>query len=57
MPQFVEDGEGLSSRQSTELSEQVVPVFLITFLASLLNSFHFMGTATSTDTPEATGEE
>ena len=57
MDQFVEDGEGLSSRQSTDLSEQVVPVFLITFLASLLNSFHFMGTGTATDTTEATGEE
>ena len=57
MDQFVEDGEGLSSRQSTDLSEQVVPVFLITFLASLLNSFHFMGTGTTTDTTEAEGEE
>ena len=55
--QFVEDDNGLSSRQSTDLSDQLVPVFLITFLASLMNSFHFMGTGTATDTTEAVGGE
>ena len=57
MDQFVENDNGLSSRQSTDLSDQLVPVFLITFLASLMNSFHFMGTGTATDTTEAAGGE
>ena len=48
LEQFVDSGHRNSERQSTDVSDQIVPVFAIAFFASLVNSLLFMNSATTT---------
>ena len=43
--QFVQHEHGVQERQSTDLSDQILPVFLIAFFATLVNSLVLMSTA------------
>ena len=43
--QFVQHEHGVQERQSTDLSDQILPVFLIAFSATLVNSLVLMSTA------------
>ena len=48
LEQFVDSGHRNTERQSTDVSDQIVPVFAIAFFASLVNSLLFMNSATTT---------
>ena len=43
--QFVQHEHGVQERQSTDLSDQILPVFLIAFFTTLVNSLVLMSTA------------
>ena len=43
--QFVQHEHGVQERQSTDLSDQILPVFLIAFSATLVNSLVLMSSA------------
>ena len=43
--QFVQHEHGVQERQSTDLSDQILPIFLIAFFTTLVNSLVLMSTA------------
>ena len=43
--QFVQHEHGVQERQSTDLSGQILPIFLIAFFTTLVNSLVLMSTA------------
>ena len=43
--QFVQHEHGVQERQSTDLSDQILPVFLIAFFTTLVNSLVLMSSA------------
>ena len=47
LPEFVDQfvQHGVQQRQSSDLSDKILPVFLIAFLATLVNSLVLMSTA------------
>ena len=43
--QFVQHEHGVQERQSIDLSDQILPIFLIAFSATLVNSLVLMSTS------------
>ena len=43
--QFVQHEHGVQQRQSSDLSDKILPVFLIAFFVTLVNSLVLMSTA------------